>query len=364
MNQIERNLIFWQKLVGLPRGFPNLPPLMDDEIRNFMVIDTIVESDLLNAISSRLLTAVVVQEGCGLTTLFRYLFNFYEETSSQNQVIPVSIDLEANVWSKNAAWDILEREIKTQVLRNLITREWVQKLQRAHYYEVVGYQEDMDFFAFQAERRQFLKSKRPGVRKLNQYFPFIKRPLEEFINYLLESLRIQTVLFFHFPRKISQKIIQDLLTAEKFIFEGRAFQPAALRKVYFVTPAILAELKRTYSRNYYEIPYPSYTKAQIVAMLKKRYRPSQPNTKGVPVYEDLGSVFDQLFVHMAWAEERPLDQTVEQIGVLIKERLDCKKEEVEYCLSPTPEQKKTHESAKFKLEIPKRKKFVRKRYGE
>ena len=363
MHRTETNLRFWRELVGLPPNFPELPRLGDDEILDLMVIDPEIELELQNALSSKRLTAAIAQDGCGLTTLYHYVLQRCQLTTTDRLVIPVSIDLEEPDWQKEITAAKLEDEIKFQVIANLVSHSWIQKLDRAHYFYCVNYEEDRDFFAFQLEMRKLIFEKKLTRKNLQRAFPFTEKPLVEFINYLLKNLRIQTALLIHFPREIAPQLLQDLITAVKYPEEGSAFEPAAFREFYFLTPTMLTGLKTTYARNYHEVDYPGYTPAQIVAMLVKRYKPFVPGAKGTKEYRELGSVFDQRFVHLAWVEDRPLAEVITKIKDLILERLDCEKKDISFRLEPTAEQEKAHEAEKAKVvdAPPPKKRFTRQR---
>ncbi len=390
MERSRENLRFWRTLVGLPPEFPNLRRLDRDNILEQMVINPEVEGDIWNALSSRRLTAILVKDGCGLSTLCQYLLRLSEDKAVDSLVIPVLIDLGEPQWQKEITADSLETEIKYQIIWNLVHNPWEQKLDTAHYFYCINYEEDLDFHAFRAECLNFLSPQRPSATKFLKKFPFFKQGLGDILNYLLQNLRIQTAIFYHFPQLVEggqgttgapfvdtlyEQRAMDVVSSVKILMERNPFLPASIREIYFCTPRTRRDLTREFRRDFFDIKYPPYTSAQIFAMLVKRYKPSLPGRKGVREYKDLGSVFSEKFVRQAWDDNRPIREIIVRVQELMLERLDCDKKEIPYRLEPAemmympkaaqareiePEMPDASGAGESEPEAP-RKKFIRKK---
>ncbi|MCX6579204.1 MAG: hypothetical protein NT166_03385 [Candidatus Aminicenantes bacterium] len=331
----EENLKFWKALVNLPDHFPKLNPLTDENVIDMMVINQEIEKTIFNSISSKPLTHVVVQKGSGLTTLYTYIFQKYFQRSFENLAIPVNFDLSVPEWEQNISSQWIEQEIKKQVIQNLIQNPWDNVLEEAYYFYCINYQEDTDFYAYRAEMLKFLSGRKDSAwRTFSNSFPFTKRRLDDFLNYLLDNLRIQTVVFYHFPGDLSdEQVILDFISAIKTIYEVNQFRKAAMREVYYSTTEIQRDLDREFKRDFNVIYYPRYTAAEIFAMLVKRYRPYSPGMAGKITPMDLSSVFSEEFVKKAWEEDISLAAIIKQIKKLMLERLDCDRKEVPYQLA-------------------------------
>lgn len=331
----KENLKFWKTLVGLPENFPKLFQLDRNEILDMVVINPDVEKSIMNSLSSKPITQVVVQEGGGTTTLYNYIFQRCSEKTIDSLVIPIAFDFASLYWQEEAfTAGKIEEEIKLQVIGNLVENPWENKLEEAHYFYCINYQEDCDFYSYRAKMRRFLYDKRPSYREVCRNFPFAKEKLDEFINYLLKNLRMQTVIFFHFPRQMDEQHMMDFVSAIKILYERNSFLSAAVREIYFCTPKTQKDLDREYKRDYAPIKYPMYTPAQIFKMLVKRYRPTLPGSKGRVDSIDLASVFSEEFVSMIWNGKLSLVDVISKVEDNMLEKLNCEQAKIPYRLEP------------------------------
>jgi hypothetical protein len=339
--QAEKNFRFWKKLVNLPDHFPKLAPLKDNEISELMVIRPEVEREIINSLFSKQLTQVVVSEGNGLSAIFQYVFKKCQNEASDKLTIPVSINLE-EITEEEISWEFLERQIKKQVLGNLISNPWNDVLAEEHYYYCINYQEDRDYNTYRADMLDFMFGKKKKAwRTFCSSFPFLKEKLDKFLNYLLENLRIKTILFFHIPRhnkngkNINEERILELISSLKIIHEKNSFKPAAISEIYFINQSKKADLNREYKRAYNSINYPEMTAAEIFSMLNKRFRPSLPGPMGRVDRIDLGAVFAEEFVKLCWPGKGGINEVIDKIQKMILDQMACERNQVPYKLVPT-----------------------------
>ncbi len=333
MEQRETNLKFWRSLVGLPSGFPKLYPLAEKEILDLMVIDPERLSQIQQSMGTRQLTRVSVQPGWGLTTLFQYLWNELMENCLERLIIPIRIDLTVEPFLEEITLPGLQNEIKKQIIAILIEKPWECRLNNDYYFHCINFDEGSNLEVYKAKMRQLLFDKPPKPRALVAQFPWLKDSLQDLFNYQLVNLRIQTVLFYHFPRKMEEQRILDLVSSLKAIFEISRFEFAAIREIYFCTPSVATDLDREFKRPFSSIKYPVYTAAQIYAMLVKRYSPYVPGAKGRNTVT-LNSVFSEEFVIRAWESKMTLGGIVDKIQQEMYARLDCAKNKVAFFLKP------------------------------
>lgn len=332
----QKNFSYWKNLVNLPPTFPDLKPLTAEEMLDLAVIEGEDERKIINSLYSKPLTMVIVPDGGGLSTLYRYIFEKCKKESTTRESIPVTVDL--NDIDDPITSEYLEQTIKTQVIGSLVSQDWTS-LPEEHYYPCINYNESIDFQVYRAEALDFLFGKRKKAwSSVKKNFPSLKQPLGIFLNDLLENMRLQTLIFFHIPKsKADEEPLLALSSALKIIHEINAFMPAAIREVYFINPGTSSDLNREYKRNYNIVNHPRVTGAQIFAMLNKRFRPTLPGPMGSQERIDLSAVFSEDFIHLAKPKVSGIKDVINSVNHMLLEKLDCPRKDVLYRLAPPPE---------------------------
>ncbi|MDG4596507.1 MAG: hypothetical protein P9F75_12605 [Candidatus Contendobacter sp.] len=334
-SRAEKNLVFWRSLVGLDPEFPTLSPIPERELPSLMVLDPGQIDGLRSSLGSHQLTQVVVEPGWGCTSLFRYMLGEVRDRAMERLLLPVSIDLEHLFRKDSVTLDGLEEEIKRQMIGLLLDNPWEQSLNRDYYFECIHFEYATDLSSYKSHMRQFLFDRPPAFRRLLAQFPWLKEALPDLLNYLLHNFRIQTALYFHFPRDIQPQPLRDLVRSIKASHERGGVEYAALREVYFCTPLQKVEIERDFQRPFNVLRYPRYTAAQIYAMLLKRYTPNVPGFRGRNQV-GLDAVFSERFVQDAWRGAATLGGVVEQVQTAVLQRLDCAEADVPFLLEPVP----------------------------
>ncbi|MDG4550614.1 MAG: hypothetical protein P9F19_15280 [Candidatus Contendobacter sp.] len=356
-NRAEKNLVFWRSLVGLDPEFPTLPPIPDRELSSLMVLDPGQIEELRASLGSHQLTQVVVEPGWGCTSLFRYMLGEARDRAMERLLLPISIDLERLFGKDPITLDGFEEEIKRQMIGLLVDNPWEQSLNRDYYFECIHFEYATDLPSYKSRMRAFLFDRPPAFRKLPIQFPWLKGSLPDLLNYLLRNFRIQTALYFHFPRDVLPQPLRDLVRSIKASHERGGVEFAALREVYFCTPLQKVEIERDFQRPFNALRYPRYTAAQIYAMLLKRYTPNVPGFRGRNQV-GLDAVFAERFVQDAWRGAAALGEVAERVKTAMLQRLDCAEADVPFLLEPTPASSPPATAAP--AVTPPRKKFERK----
>jgi len=363
MNRAERNLVFWRSLVGLEKPFPALDTLPEKDLSALIVIDPDLLDTIRTSVGSYQLTQIEVEPGWGCTTLFQHLVKDARDRAMERLVLPIRIDLETLAEREAITSDGLEDEIKRQIIGLLIDNPWEMSLNRDYYFDCINFDSSIDLAGHKARMRAFLFDRPPTQRKLLAQFPWLKETLSVVLNQLLANFRIQTGLYFHFPRDVPAQNIRDLVRSLKTIHESGQVDFAALREVYFCSAPQRMEIGRDFQRPFNVVKYPRYTPAQIYAMLVRRYTPNIPGFRGRnPV--GLGAVFAESFLHAAWAEAGSLRDIIDRVQAAMLRRLDCPESRVPFMLEPletTVPPTAVAEGEGDTAQPPARKKFERKK---
>lgn len=361
----EKNLVFWRSLVGLEPSFPSLPPLRDEELLPLAVLDASQLEAIRSSLGTHQLTQIVVEPGWGCTTLFRYLVKEARDNVMGRLLLPIALDL-GSLFGQGQREPLgrerLELEIKRQIIGLLVDSPWEQSLNHDYYFECINYDSSIDLPNYRARMRLLMSDRPPPPRKLFTQFPWLRNQLSDCLNYLLANLRIQTVLYFHFPRGVESQQVRDLISAVKAtIYESGAVDFAAWREVYFCSPRQRPEIGRDFQRHFNVVHYPRYTAAQIYMMLVKRYTPNVPGFRGRnPV--SLNSVFAEDFVKDARRGAASLANVIEKVYEDMLRRLDCPETDVPFELKPLEGEASPGEATPDQpTPIPVRRPFLRKR---
>jgi hypothetical protein len=137
---------------------------------------------------------------------------------------------------------------------------------------------------------------------------------------------------------IEESRMLGFVHALKQVFDGKHFEGAAKREVFFCTPAVFADLDREYARPYEVYNYPRYSSAEIFKILGKRHRPTSLRTEGGREEKDgLESVFSYEFVDHVYNERKTINGVIAEVEKLMEKRLDCPRSKIPYKLTPKEE---------------------------
>lgn len=200
MSAAEKNIAFWRRLVGLDASFPELKRISDEDLLKLMVLDDTPLEIIRSSVGGNQLTQIVIEPGWGCTTLFRYLVKEARDNAMGRLLLPVAIDLETLFQKDTITAEGLQGVIKRQIIGLLIDTPWELSLNRDYYFECINYDSSSELATYKARMRLFLFDRPPSTQKLFSQFPWLRRNLSDMLNYLLANFRIQTVLYFHFPR--------------------------------------------------------------------------------------------------------------------------------------------------------------------
>ena len=359
MNRAEKNLDFWRRLVGLEASFPALERVNEKDLKDQTSLNPDVEAEIRASIASHELTQIIVEPGWGATTLFRYILRDARDRAVERLILPISIDLEAKGSADRLTFDRLEHEIKYQIIGLLIDRPWEADLNRDLYFEFIEYDYETDIAAFRAGMRHFLFDERPDAESLEKQFPFLRLPLHNVMNELLDNCRIQTALYFHIPSEAKPQAIRDLVRSQKTLVESGQVAPAAMREVYVCSAQQRNELERDFERKFNVVHCPRYSAAEVFAMLVNRYSPRVPGMQGGN-RQGLAVVFAETFVAEAWDGAKSLGDLLDRVRKAMLQRLDCEQNKVPFHLEPLGPDQPAAAKAEPASDAPrKRRRFTR-----
>ena len=341
---IAENVEFWKNLSGLSDDFPKLDSLETNDDMALVHVDTKQQKDIEDTIQSNALTVIRVPKGWGATTLFRYMFYEFTKPSANRMRIPVQFDFERGSFFEA---DELDYAIKWQIAKGFLYMLNDSVLEKRYCCEIIGYEERLDasgrlevtydkykvlcmrgIDALEHDKDEFLKR-----------YPFFDQPLNSILNYLLKNLQLQTVFFFLFGSVVGESQMLSFVHALKQVFDGKHFEGAAKREVFFCTSAVFSDLDREYARPYEVYNYPRYSSAEIFRILAKRHRPTSLRTEGGREEKDgLESVFSYEFVDCAYNEKKTIIEIIAEVEKLMENRLNCPRSKIPYKLTPKEEE--------------------------
>jgi hypothetical protein len=335
-NNVVENFEFWKHLVGLDDDFPKLSSIkIKDKDMELVQMDPQQRKAIDETIQSNGLTVITVPKGWGATTLFKYMFYEYTKLSANRMKISIQFDLEGRESFPNL--EDMMHSIKWQIANGFLSLINSNPLEKRYIYEVIGYED----VSGGTTATQYIRLCKNGIDDLKSdpekflgRYAFFQRPLENILGYLLTNLQLQTVFFYLFPNRVGEDDMNNFVYALKQIFDGKHFESAAKREIFFCTSNIFRALNISYERPYAVYDYPRYSSAEVFKMLANRHRPISLRTAaGREEKASLGTVFSHKFVDHAYSEKKTINGIIETIENLIKNQLDCSRSEIPFMLT-------------------------------
>jgi len=339
-HNVTENVEFWKNLSGLHEDFPKLEPLEANSNDMTLVhIDTKQRKAIEDAIQSNPCTVVQVPKGWGATTLYRYMLYEYTKPSAVRLRIPVALDMESGSFLDA---DEMEYAIKWQVAKNFLFMLNENALERRYCCDIIGYEEKLDTRGKpEVTYDKYLMLCTRGIDTLEKdsggfykQYPFFCQPLHNILNYLLKNLQVQTVFFYLFGSKVSEDKMLSFVHALKQVIDGKHFESAAKKEVFFCTRTVYTDLKREYDRPYELLKYPHYSSAEMYRILAKRHRPTSLRIEGGREEKDsLDTVFPSEMVDRVYKTSKTINKIIADLEKLIEQSLDRPRSEIPYKLT-------------------------------
>lgn len=334
MKNAEKNFTFWRSLFDLPDSFPELISLDAKTLKGLMVINQNVKDEIMSSLTSNKFTFVTVQKGYGLSTLFEYMYTIAEEESFTRITIPIKFDL--SEYSSGSAHRIsvqlIEEQIKLHILNSLLSENWEVQLRNTYYFDCINYRDNEDIKIYRTKmQRMFFDHKEHSFAEIAENFPYLHKPFDSFINYLLNNFRMQIIIYYHVPESMKEETLLDFVSSLKCLYDRSDIEYAALREIYFCTPMTKVDLNREYKRAFNVIHYPIYNSAQVFTMLQSRYTPTIPGKSGRQK-QGLNSILDEKIIKTAWENSYSLKEITDKVRELILQRLNCQQQDIPYKL--------------------------------
>lgn len=323
----KENYQYWKELVGLEEtDFPQLIPLTDENIDRATIVATRL-TEIKAAVAANNLVDVQIQPGWGATTLFRYL---KQELKKDSLTLLVPFDFEEKNLNGSLTEELFIFQTKWKMAKDICKMFKEKPMQPLYMYEVLDF-EDNGSSPWQGHHRRKMRALADcenDPEKFYAAFPFFaKHPIDVCVNYFLANFQIRTVFLYLFPRKVKEDPLFELVGMLKNIYDGKDIQPAAMREVYICTPKLSRQIKDTYERPYYDVPYLRYSAAEMFKMLVATYRNEDA------AFLSVNDVFDETFIAEAYNERNTMVQIMEKVGKHLEDSLDGPTAQIPYKLT-------------------------------